>query len=258
MITDLKLIRAFFASVGVFMDLGAIVDVETTGLNPKEDKIIEIGLIIFGVQGNDGPMVVHAYGGLQDPGMVLDPKIIKITGIKDEYLKGQKIDWVHVRSWLEKVSIVIAHNADFDRSFLHGVSELRDLKLHWGCSQRHIDWRKHGFASLALNYLAADHGFVNPFAHRALFDCATTMRLISPYLEELTKRSYERQIYIKAVGAAYESKDLLRSRGYQWDPNERVWSRMVFASDLEEERRFLASDVYRGRSHHVEAVQEVQ
>ncbi len=234
------------------LDYGAIVDVETTGLNCNEDKIIEIGLIVFAVEGDDSPKIVHAFGGLEDPGVGLSPEIIKITGIKDSYLKNQKIDWLHVRYWLEKVSIVIAHNAEFDRSFLEKVAELSDLKLHWGCSQRHVDWTAHGFKTQALNYLAADHGFVNPFAHRALFDCATTLRLIGPYLGELIERSYERQFHVKAVGAAFEVKDLLKARGYRWDGNERVWSKFVFESSMAEERNFLQEQIYCGKPRHEE------
>ena len=117
---------------------------------------------------------------------------------------------------------------------------------------RHIDWQRHNFKTTKLNYLAADHGFVNPFAHRAVFDCATTFRLISPYLRELIARSYEREYLIKAVHSPFGSKEALRQRGYRWDPEERCWSRVCGETALGEERMFLAEHVYQGMPRHLE------
>ncbi len=229
------------------MDFGVVLDVETTGLDPNTDKIIEIGLLEFAVEGNEAPHVVRSYGGLQDPGVPLSEEITRITGIQTAHVAGQKIDWALVRRFLDRAQVIVAHNAEFDRAFIARVPELADLTNHWGCSMRHVDWRKLGFNSLALNYLAADHGFVNPFAHRALFDCATTFRLIGPHLNDLIIRSYEREYLLKAVNSPFESKDTLRQRGYRWDPEERCWSRVVTATELTEERAFLADHVYKGR-----------
>lgn len=229
------------------MDFGVILDLETTGLDPVTDKIIEIGLLEFGVEGEEEPSPIRSYGALNDPGIPLIEEITRITGIKTAHVQGQRIDWEVVRSFLGRASIVIAHNAEFDKAFVQNASELAGVKLHWGCSMRHIDWRKHQFQSLSLNYLAADHGFVNPFAHRALFDCATTFRLVKPYLKELIIRSYEREYLLKAVNSPFETKDALRQRGYRWDPNERCWSRVVSETELGEERKFLDAEVYKGR-----------
>ena len=57
------------------------VDVETTGLNPKEEKLIEIGA----VKVVDGQIVERFQSFLQ-PGRHLEPRIIALTGITDEML----------------------------------------------------------------------------------------------------------------------------------------------------------------------------
>lgn len=237
------------------MDFGVIVDVETTGLDPKQDRIIEVGILEFAVEGDGVPQLVQTYGGLQDPGVPISEEIQRLTGLTPAVLAGQSIAWDLVRRWLGRASIVIAHNADFDRAFFEASGELTGLSLHWACSMRHIDWRQKNYSSLALNYLAADHGFVNPFAHRAVFDCATTFRLVAPHLREMTQRSYEREYLLKAVGSPFETKDILRQRGYRWDANERCWSKVVGETALEGERSFLAAEVYRGRGHHQEIEQ---
>lgn len=234
------------------MDFGLILDVETTGLEPGKDTIIEIGLLEFAVEGDKPPQIIRTYGALQDPGHDISPEIERITGISTAFVKGQTIDWQVVHSFFARASIVIAHNADFDRRFMEASGQMAAFKPHWGCSMRHINWRGLGFNSLALNYLAADHGFVNGFAHRAVFDCATTFRLVQPHLNELIIRSYEREYIVKAVSSPFESKDVLRERGYRWDPVERCWGRVIGETALVEERQFLAEFVYRGVARHQE------
>jgi DNA polymerase-3 subunit epsilon len=117
---------------------------------------------------------------------------------------------------------------------------------------RHIDWRSHGSRHLGLTYLAADHGFLNPFAHRALFDCATTFRLVSPYLGELIARSYEKEFTLRALQSPFESKDILKGRGYFWDAESRCWTIVLPESKIEAERIFLSEEVYKGPSKHRE------
>lgn len=234
------------------MDFGVILDLETTGLDPKQDQIIELAVLEFGVEEGQRPSVVRSYGSLQDPGIPLSADVTRITGLTDQMVKGQAIDWAIVTGILARASIVIAHNAEFDRGFLRASGKLAGLKLHWGCSLRHIDWKKHGFGSGALTYLAADHGFVNPFPHRALFDCATTFKLMAPHLDELIERSYEREFLVRAVGSPFESKDALKARGYRWDAEARVWTKVVPESALQDERAFLAEKVYLGEPRHAE------
>lgn len=230
------------------MKFGLIVDLETTGLDCNKDKIIEIGLLKISLDENYKADLISSYSDLQDPEEKLSPTIEKITGLNNSLLKNRKINWEKVRSFFEEASFVIAHNMPFDRSFLEQVKNLKGLSPHWVCSQRHIDWRKHGFKSQALNYLACDHGFVNPFAHRALFDCATTFRLISPYMKELITKSYESTYELMANGAPFKFKDNLKERGYIWNPERRVWFKHVFESDLKEEKEFLTRDIYAGKA----------
>ena len=54
------------------------IDLETTGLNPKLDRIIEIGA----VKVVDG-QVVETFDTLVNPGRKLDERITELTGITD-------------------------------------------------------------------------------------------------------------------------------------------------------------------------------
>lgn len=234
------------------MDYGLIVDLETTGIDSEKDKIIEIGLLEFAVSEFERPTITGMYSGLEDPGQPLRPEIKKLTGLSDQVLAGKKIEWDTVRQYFDKASVVIAHNMPFDRGFLLKRPELKLEATHWACSIRHIDWDGKGFRSKALNYLAADSGFVNPFAHRALFDCATTFRLIGDHFQELIQSSYLAEYRVLARGAPYEAKDKLREHAYYWDPIGRVWHKTILEDRLPLEREFLAKEVYQGAAKHEE------
>ena len=62
----------------------AVIDVETTGLDPAVDRVIEIGIIRF-----EAGEVVETYGELISPGCPVPPEVTKITGIKEEDLEGK-------------------------------------------------------------------------------------------------------------------------------------------------------------------------
>jgi len=236
--------------------LGAVIDLETTGLDPLKDQIIEVGIVQFCFQVNtpDAPTISEMYGGLQDPGRPLSEDIVRITGLTDFDLANRSIRWPLVEELLSGCDLVVAHNMDFDRSFIRALPNLAPISGVWGCSMRHIDWAAKGHKTQALNYIAADQGFVNPFAHRALFDCATTFRIIAPHLTELYERCQQREFEVRALGAPFASKDVLKARGYRWDGDARVWHKTFAESALPLEREFLASQVYGGTNRSSETI----
>lgn len=236
------------------MDYGLIVDVETTGLNCEEDEIIEVGILEFALEADDEPTVINMYGGLQEPKRPIPREVVDITGIKQEHTLGQNVDWEFVKSFFIRASVVIAHNAEFDCSFLTRVPALQGIESHWACSLNHIDWKSKGCQSRRLNHLAADHGFLNPFAHRALFDCATTFRLVKDHLDELLERSYEKEFLVQAWKAPFDRKELLKGRGYKWAAEERVWYKKIPKKLLELEREFLSQNVYHKQPSHTETL----
>ena len=66
-----------------------VLDLETTGLNLEEDKIIEIALKVVKIDKIDGNIISfeESYESFQDPGMHIEDKISKITGIDDEMVR---------------------------------------------------------------------------------------------------------------------------------------------------------------------------
>lgn len=61
------------------------VDLETTGLDPKRDKIIEIGAVRV-----ERGKIIEEWEALVNPGRKLPERIVELTGIRDENLSGAK------------------------------------------------------------------------------------------------------------------------------------------------------------------------
>jgi DNA polymerase III epsilon subunit-like protein len=134
--------------------IAAVVDVETTGIDPERDRIIELGMCLFEYGRSDGRIyrVIGSWDWLEDPGMPIPPEITRLTGITDQMVAGNRIDDDAVSGLLGEVVLVIAHNADFDRRFLERRLPVFATK-HWACSRSDIGWRAEGIRSSALEFI---------------------------------------------------------------------------------------------------------
>ncbi|NBY28405.1 MAG: hypothetical protein EBQ71_16425 [Betaproteobacteria bacterium] len=96
-----------------------VLDTETTGLDHRQDQIIELAMLCLEVDLVSGlPVgVVSVYDGLEDPGRPLSEEVRLITGLSDDELKGQRLDDARVAGLLAGADLVLAHNAAFDRRF---------------------------------------------------------------------------------------------------------------------------------------------
>src|SRR6266849_1251583 len=99
--------------------IGLILDVETTGLDPTRDEIIELAMLKFDY-GSDGSVfrVLDQFGRLREPTVAIPIEITKLTGITPEMVAGKTITQVEVEHFASSAAVVIAHNAGFDRRFV--------------------------------------------------------------------------------------------------------------------------------------------
>lgn len=233
---------------------GVTIDVETTGLSHSEDTIIEIGLRQFQFNKATGEILAigKAYSAFQDPGRPLSKEITIITGITDEMLAGKSIDWTQVDHLLSEASVIVAHNAKFDRPFIEKKSKLSAQKV-WACSIKQIDWFNKGYTSPKLELLNIYHGFFTD-SHRAINDAEALLYLLSlpqpgsqhSYLAELLANARRTMTQVIASSAPFESKDFLKSRGYSWDNLNRFWSKLIYKDELPAETAWLEEIVYCG------------
>ena len=90
-------------------------DLETTGLDPKTDAIIEIGAVRM-----RGGEVLEHFSTFADPGHPLSPKTVSLTSITDEMVRGAPKPHEAVANFLAWAgdTPLVAHNAEFDTGFV--------------------------------------------------------------------------------------------------------------------------------------------
>jgi Rad3-related DNA helicase/DNA polymerase III epsilon subunit-like protein len=150
----------------------SVVDFETTGLEPYEARVIEIGVVR--VLPGEGAALLHS---LVDPEMPLPPAIRQLTGIEDGHLAGRP-RWRELRDEVGRFvagTAIVAHNAAFERVLLTGVvppeaTFLDTLEL--ACILR-PELESHSLASLAEGLLGRTE------RHRALDDALDTLAVLA-------------------------------------------------------------------------------
>jgi DNA polymerase-3 subunit epsilon len=109
--------------------LAIFLDLETTGLDPAKDEIIEIAMVPFTYSGDGRIFDVHeAFNELQEPIAPISAEITQITGITDEMVAGHQISADKVAEVVGPAALIIAHNAAFDRRFAERAFDVFSTK----------------------------------------------------------------------------------------------------------------------------------
>lgn len=176
------------------------IDLETTGLNPKTDRIIEIGV----VKVEDG-IVVKEWSTLVNPGRVLDERVVGLTGIQDSQLaSAPSIDEALPR-FLELAGgdVLLGHSITFDYAFIKKAAVDRRLSFE----REGIDTLKIArkylpeLESRGLEYLCR-HYAIPHHAHRALHDARATVELY----QKLAEQFYNKEEWESGTGLFWPKK----------------------------------------------------
>ena len=240
---------------------GLFVDCETTGLSHERDAVIELAMLPFtDTLAGDVVEVLHqdAKAYRNDPCRPLPAEITHLTGLTDDEVRGERIDVGSTGALLEHSHLVVAHNARFDRPFIEAAVPAARARP-WACSRAEVPWTGEGFASEALHCLLSAYGVYARDRHRALADCEAGVWLLAQrlpvsgetVLAALRRNALRPTTRLWAVGAPFETKDILRARGYRWMPRmrngiERAWWTEVEPEGLESELAWLRESVYSG------------
>ena len=160
-------------------------DLETTGLSPQLDRIVEIGAVKF-VDGKE----TARFGCLVNPEMAMPPGAAAVNGITDDMLAGKPTIREVLPGFLEFLgtSLLVAHNASFDLGFVRFTME----RLGKGrLSNDFVDTRLMaqkafpGRSNYKLQSLAVDLGVKAVEAHRAEDDARVCQEVFLACLKQL-------------------------------------------------------------------------
>jgi len=239
-----------------------ILDLETTGLDKENDKIIELAVKLMSVDNKTGDLnaILNQYESFQDPEEHIDEKVSMVNGITNDMVDGHAINWDSVEEIMESADLIIAHNAGFDRAFMDRYLPISKEKI-WICSVNDVDWLSRGFTSSKQELLCIWHGFYYD-SHRAMSDVDALINLLAhpsnetknPVLDLIENASIP-TYKVSAINSPYETKDILKSNSYFWNGDQKYWWKNLLIGEIESEKRWLADNVYGG--HFMGIVEEI-
>ena len=163
-----------------------VFDIETTGLESQRDQILEIGAVKI----KNGEYV-GKFSTFVDPKCNIPEKIVKLTNINNSMVMGAPSQEEAVRDFLEfaKGTVLVAHNAAFDTSFIKFASN----KFGLGYDNVSLDTLALArlllpqLKSHKLNKLCDYYKIKLEGHHRAVNDAEATASLLLKLLEQLDK-----------------------------------------------------------------------
>lgn len=212
-------------------------DVETTGLSPANDKIIEVGAVVWDTEVDKPIAMMNHLIAIGDK--KLSNKIIKITGITDIDLDSfgidEKVALTELLKLAEKCDYIVAHNGNkFDRLFIDNALNKYNLLLDkpWIDTLYDVPYSE-DVTSKKLSHLAEFHGYSNEFAHRALFDVLMMLQICSCFdWQEIIELQKTPMITIVA-NVSYEEQDKAKSEGFYFDRNTKQWKKNIKESKFD-------------------------
>jgi ATP-dependent DNA helicase DinG len=165
------------------MDSIIALDIETTGLDPQKDAIIEIGAVRF-----NHNRIENEWETLINPGRKIPPFITQLTGINDHMvleapsIQDVLVDFQHFVGDF----FILGHNVGFDLSFLrrHGIFKTNDtLDTYEIASVLLPTASRYGLSSLAqqlnipikANHRAMADARVTSEVYRSLYEIAMNL-----------------------------------------------------------------------------------
>lgn len=219
-----------------------ICDLETTGLDPNTDRIVELGAVLFSVRHST---VVSAFSTLvQGPGNGAE----KINRIPSGAVMSAPVD-IHAFNLLggmvaiansDGPAVFAAHRAEFDRSFLAASAPKLAASLPWLCTKFDVSWpmSKPGASCVEM---ALAHGVPVVSAHRALTDCMLIANTLTAVAREhdlgaiLAQAMQPKSLFMIADTSFDEARNAkAKELGFAWNREARRWEKRMTVEQSEQ------------------------
>lgn len=239
-----------------------LLDCETTGLVPGNDRITELGMMITSL---DFKTIHESYNKLvwDDTYPAITSEITEITGITEDMLRGNSI-LPHIMCadfgtllFKHNPKYIIAYNAVFDKSFVE--SELtrnrQGTDTHWLCAMTDVK-SNYKYKSWKLMHLALDYGVpVDPNElHRAINDVELMRKMLiasGVHVDDMYEYKNSPAVYVKAcVKKPWDDDGVSTTKaklhGFAWEKAKgdskifnRTWVKKIKECELEATRAAL-------------------
>ena len=204
-----------------------ILDTETTGLDEKEDEVIEIGCILFHVESRS---VLSQVSFLLP---VCSNKAEGINGISAASTNFNQPWEDAIKFFLKLVDasdLIVAHNVEFDKKWF-GIGRLPEVNKKWVCSLEDINWsfKKNLKSRPSVTDLALAFQIPVWNLHRALSDCYYISEVFKKCenLEDLLIKATEPRFLFKAI-VSYDQRALAKEAGFRWNsPVLGAWTKKM-------------------------------
>lgn len=228
-----------------------VFDLETQGFEAGKDRITEIGAVLWDTD-RKKPLLCMSELLWSPEYPPQSEEILRVTGITDDELKEfgycpqLMIDKLNDMAANGKADFLCGHNINnFDKPFLlawatiYGVAITKIKELPVLDTRTDLPFPVEP-DSRKLKHLAADHGFLNPFAHRALFDSLTTAKLLSMYdINAVIELSKIPMAVMRAL-VSYDQREMAKTARYMWEKCgdktfTKCWVKLVRQNKIDEE-----------------------
>ena len=223
-------------------------DLETTGLETDTCEVLELGYAMYDTEiSQDTPILMRSH--LCVPKGEITQEITDITGITQKMIDAYAVPFDE--AFCEFIGILnkykpcglVGHNLiDYDLPIAKRYVDMMSEHMKVENKLTYIDTRidlphKRPPKNNSLVFLSADIAkFCNPFSHRALFDCLATMKVLFSFnVEEIFKKASSPLVTVRA-DVSFGNKDLAKKAGYNWDGDQKIWTKTIRLSNLNDEK----------------------
>lgn len=192
-------------------------DVETTGLDPDKEEVIEIAGVKFTFEKKDGKLVtreIGQYGSLVKPGKLIPEEASRVNNITNQMVENAPEIKPVLQAFLRFCglsSVLVAHNASFDAAFLGKAIRKQGLVMPQNPiidSLKFIRKIMPEYASHKLGEIARKLGDQTGMAlskdelHRATYDCQVLKEVLCTCLR---KRYQDKDLAMDVAVKSFES-----------------------------------------------------
>lgn len=209
------------------------IDIETNINEDEFSNITEIGVVLWDTV-RELPIRFDNFLIDEADRKPQSDEAVELTGIDDDML--DEYGWnmcensiqllATLNSYFKMADYIVAHNGNaFDKPQLKHFYDKYDATFEtpvWIDTMLDVEYPP-SCTNKNLLYLAAYQGFINPFAHRAVFDALAMLRILSCYdIHRVIEVAKSPQITIKAH-VSYDQRQLAKDARFHWDADSKSW-----------------------------------